>query len=321
MKQKTIDLVNPELKPSLAEMKNFDLRDETLAESRQMFEKSMSPSAPPTPDVSVRERKIPARDKDREIKVFIYTPENQNEPLPTILHIHGGGMVAGSPLNTDGNNRQIARDVNCVIVSVEYRLSPEARFPQAIEDCYDALLWLHSHAADLGVDSQRIAVMGESAGGGLAASLAILARDRGEIAVVFQMLVYAMLDYKTGSTLEKNPNEFTGEFVWTRQNNAYGWSSLLGADYESQTVSPYASASQAEDLSGLPPAFLAVGSLDLFVDENLEYAHRLIRAGVATELHIFPGAFHGFDMIAGTSLAETLHRQQKEALKTAFSAK
>ncbi len=160
IKEKSIELVDPGLKPFLAHIKPFDLHDETLTETRQMYEQAMSPPALPTPDVSVGERKILAQKENREINVFVYTPKNQKEPLPAILHIHGSGMVVGSMLNSDGQNRQFAREVNCVILSVEYRLSPEATFPQAIEDCYDVLLWLHRHAQDFGVHPNRIAVMG-----------------------------------------------------------------------------------------------------------------------------------------------------------------
>lgn len=319
LKEKSILLVNPELKPFLSGIEDFDLRDETLADARRAFEQITASPAPPTHGVVVSERKILARDEKREINVVVYQPQAKGNSLPVILHIHGGGFVMGHPMSDDADNRRIAGDGQCVIVSVAYSLSPEAKFPQAIEECYSALLWLGRNAAELGADPTRIAVMGESAGGGLAASLAILARNRGEVPICFQVLTYPMLDYKTGSTLEQNPNELAGAFIWGRANNCYGWSSLLGTDYLSQSVSPYASAAQAADLSGLPPAFITVGSLDLFVDEGIDYARRLIRAGVTTELHVIPGAFHAFDLFPGTGLKENFQRQRNDALKAGFA--
>jgi acetyl esterase/lipase len=197
---------------------------------------------------------------------------------------------------TDARNRLLARELGCVVVSVDYRLAPETTFPGAVEDCYAALRWLHAEARTLGVDVGRIAIGGESAGGGLAASLALLARDRGEVPLAFQLLIYPMLDDRTGVTVEPSPT--VGEFGWSRESNRFGWASLLGRDPGGADVSPYAAAARAEDLAGLPPAYIAVGTLDLFLEENLEYARRLMRAGIPTELHVYPGAYHGFQGMA-----------------------
>jgi hypothetical protein len=162
------------------------------------------------------------------------------------------------------------------------------------------------------VDPTRIAIGGASAGGGLAAALGLLARDRGEVPLAFQLLIYPMLDDRTVTAAEPHP--FTGEFVWTPQANYFGWRALLGQEPGSPDVSPYAAAARAESLEGLPPTFISVGTLDLFLEEDLEYARRLIRAGVPTELHVYPGAFHGFDMAESAKVTQTSVRDRLDAL-------
>src|SRR5262249_10178152 len=161
-----------------------------------------------------------------------------------------------------------------------YRLAPETAFPGAVEDCYAALRWLHAQAAALGVDESRIAIGGESAGGGVTAGLALLARDRGEVPRGFPLPLYPMLDRRTGTTAEPSP--MVGEFGWNRGSNHFGWAALLGGDPGGAGTSPYAAAARAAELAGLPPAYIAVGTLDLFLEENIEYARRLMRAGVPT---------------------------------------
>jgi acetyl esterase/lipase len=212
------------------------------------------------------------------------------------------------------NSIRFAQRLGCVVVSVDYRLAPEHPFPAAVEDCYAALTWLNQNAEYLGVDPRRIAISGESAGGGIAAGLALLARDRGEFAVCFQLLAYPMLNDRNA----ENTNPFIGEFVWTVENNRFGWSSLLGAS--DRSVSPYASASRAENLTGLPPAFIGVGALDLFVNDNIDYAQRLVAAGIPTEFHLYPGAFHAFDLIADAEVSTAFQRDREQALRRAFSA-
>jgi acetyl esterase/lipase len=200
--------------------------------------------------------------------------------------------VLGDPEINDGSNRSIAAAVNCVVVSVDYRLAPETRFPGALEDCYAALMWLQAQAEQLGVDRSRIAIGGDSAGGGHAAALAILARNRGEAQIRFQLLDSPMLDDRTGTTSDPHPH--CGEFVWTANSNRFGWQSLLGVEPGGPDVPVDAVPARVADLTGLPPTFISVGALDLFLEETLEYARRLIRAAVPTELHVIPGAFHGF---------------------------
>jgi acetyl esterase/lipase len=186
------------------------------------------------------------------------------------------------------------------------------------EDCYAALKWVYTHARDLGVDAARIAIGGESAGGGLTASLALLTRDRGEVPLVFQLLIYPMLDDRTGTLADPHP--YTGEYIWTADSNRFGWKALLGQEPGGPDVSPYAAAARAQHLEGLPPAFIGVGTLDLFLEEDLEYARRLIRAGVPTELHVYPGAYHGFLLLVpGARVSQSFARDYLNALTRAFT--
>jgi len=202
----------------------------------------------------------------------------------------------GDPEMSEVRNRTWASQLGCVVASVDYRLPPESPHPGPVEDCYAALKWLHREAPRLGIDSQRIGIAGESAGGGLAAALALLARDRGEVNVAYQALVYPMLDDRTCVNSPRHP--YTGEFGWTHDKNHFGWSCLLGCEPGSSDVSSYAVAARADDLSRLPPTFISVGTLDLFLEEDMEYARRLMRAGVLVELHVYPGAYHGFELFA-----------------------
>lgn len=227
------------------------------------------------------------------IRVLIYRPPGDHHKLPAFLHIHGGGYVVGTPEIAEEINRRRALLVECVVVSVEYRLAPEWPHPAPLEDCYTALKWIHSNAEQLNINPHKIAVGGESAGGGLAAALALLARDRDEVPIAFQYLIYPMLDDRT--TTNKDFYPFVAHAAWSAEQNRFAWSALLGEAPGGLDVSMYAAPSRAIDLSKLPPAFISVGALDLFLEEDLEYARRLLKFGVPVELHVYPGAFHGFD--------------------------
>lgn len=200
----------------------------------------------------------------------------------------------------------------------DYRLAPETRFPGSLEDNYAALCWLYKNAKELGVDPQRIALKGESAGGGHAAALAIAARDRGEVPLCLQVLIYPMLDDRVGS-VRRLPSHL-GQFIWTEEANRFGWSSLLGMPAGSSNLPPNSVPARVASVSGLPPAFIGVGSIDLFCLEDTEYASRLISAGVSTELHIVPGGYHGFDIVAPiASLSVHFNQAWNMALKRAFA--
>lgn len=236
---------------------------------------------------------------------------------PAILHTHGGGFIIGSARVDLAGLQRMALALDCVIVSVEYRLAPETSWQGSTEDNYAGLKWLHANAAALGVDAARIAVMGESAGGGHAALLALLARDRGEVPLCFQCLVFPMLDDRTGTrTIPPWP---IGELIWTAQGNRFGWESFLGAEPGTATVPAAAVPARRGDLAGLPPAWIGVGTLDLFVDEDMDYAQRLIAASVPVQMEVVPDAFHGFnDIAAETTLARDFNRSKLAALARAF---
>ncbi len=308
-------LVDPELLPLLEAFPTVELSLDFLPTMRSRPARF----AVDEKDVARTEmtvRTVPGPEGAPEVPVFIYRPKGAAEPLPCIFHIHGGGYVGGDAAGQEAAHRPLAADLHCVVFSVNYRLAPETRFPGAIEDCYAALGWLFTHAAELGVDPARVGIMGESAGGGLAASLALLVRDRGEHKLTFQHLIYPMIDDRTCITA--TPHPYVGEFIWTPHNNRFGWSCLLGAEPGGSDVSPYAAAARAEDLTGLPPTFISTGSLDLFLEENLEYARRLLRAGVPTELHVYPGGFHAFNWATTSAIARTAKRDAQDALKRAL---
>ena len=261
-------------------------------------------------------RKVPGPAGAPEVEIWIYRPKNDSGVLPCIFHIHGGGYVAGDAAQNEGGHRALVASLGCCIVSVNYRLAPETPHPGPVEDCYAALAWVFAHAAELKVDPLRIGVMGESAGGGLAAALALLARDRGQLTLAFQHLIYPMLDDRT--CVAPEPNPYVGEYIWTAHNNHFGWSSLLGHAPGGEDVSPYAAPARAADLSRLPPTFISTGSLDLFLEEDLEYARRLLRAGVPVELHVYPGGFHAFNVAPGAAIAVMARRDSADALARAL---
>jgi len=230
--------------------------------------------------------------------------------------MHGGGMIVG---NLDADNvllSEYVEQIGCVAVSVEYRLAPENPHPAPVEDCYAGLVWTVEHADELGIDATRLAIGGGSAGGGLAAGTALLARDRGGPALCYQMLVYPMLDDRNTTP---SSYEITDLGIWDRAANIGGWQALLGGQAGTEGVSPYAAPARATDLSGLPPAFIDVGTADLFRDEDIDYAQRLMRAGVPVELHVYPGAYHAFEFALTARLTQTAHALRTAALKQALT--
>ena len=313
-------LVAPGLLAVLERFPETELNDANLTSWRMAARAMAAPLISPLGQAVHRaERFIPGPSGAPDVRVLIYTPPAKDSALrPAYLQLHGGGFVMGAPEMNDGANRALAAGLDCIILSVDYRLAPETRFPGAVEDAYAALLWLHAASEPLGVDAARIAIGGQSAGAGHAAALALRARDRGEVSICLQMLDSPMIDDRTGSTAEPHP--YCGEFAWTPAKNRFGWRALLGAEPGGVETPAEAAPARVADLSKLPPAFIVVGALDLFLEENIEYARRLIRAGVPTELHVIPGAFHGFTSVGGESPEVTLALSlRRAALARAFA--
>lgn len=316
----TRHLVDPELAPMLEIFPALQFTPETLPFVRAGIAEMLAQGGgvvPEFPDIGVTRHAVPGPDGAPDVPVIVYIPKNSAGPHPVLLWIHGGGYVIGSADQDDLQVKGIVSQVGCAAVSVDYRLAPETTAPGSVEDCYAALSWVYSHAAELGFDPQRIAIGGASAGGGMAAALGLLTRDRGEIPLVFQLLIYPMLDDRTA--VARDPHPYTGEFVWNADANHFGWSSLLGHAPGIDGVSLYAAPARAESLAGLPATFITVGALDLFLEEDLDYARRLVREGVQTELHMYPGAFHGFNLMANARVAQAFDRDITDALRRALA--
>ncbi|WP_416982114.1 alpha/beta hydrolase [Streptomyces sp. T028] len=243
------------------------------------------------------DRTVPGPEGAPDISLLICRPTAPApaRPRPVVYHVHGGGMVLGN--NRVGVDVALdwARELDMVVVSVEYRLAPENPHPAPVEDVYAGLLWTAEHAKELGADPERIVITGASAGGGLCAALALLLRDRGGPRLLGQLLECPMLDDRNDTP---SSHQMAGLGIWDRTANETGWTALLGERRGGPDVSPYAAPARAEDLSGLPPAFLDVGSAETFRDEVVAYASRIWQAGGVAELHVWPGGFHGFDGFA-----------------------
>lgn len=246
-------------------------------------------------EYEVAERTVPGPPDAPEVTLLICRPVAATTPTPALYQIHGGGMMFGNPRSGLEGTLDLAARVGAAVVSVEYRLAPEHPHPAPVEDCYAGLRWLAEHAAELNVDPGRIVVAGDSAGGGLAAAVALLARDRGGPALAGQLLRAPMLDDRNDT---RSAHQMTGRGVWDRAANETGWTALLGDARGGPDVSPYAAPARATDLSGLPPAYIDVGSADMFRDEAVAYASAIWRDGGQAELHVWPGACHGFEMMA-----------------------
>ena len=304
--------VDPELRSAVQAMQQRMQNAQAGNQARQA-----APASQAAGQNSAVKRTIPGRNGAPDVVVHVING-GRSGARPAILHMHGGGYTGGAAAMFFSQLIPLAQALDCVIVSVDYRLAPATAFPGSLEDNYAALTWLHKSAGELGVDASRIAVMGESAGGGHAAMLAIAARDRGEVPLKFQALVYPMLDDRTGSTRQAPPH--IGTMVWTAEANRRGWSALLGVPAGSDRVPEGAVPARIANLAGLPPTYIAVGGIDLFVEEDIDYAQRLIEAGVPVELNVVPGAYHGFDFLAPeAAITKRFHSALTDALKRAFT--
>lgn len=300
----TRHLVDPELNPLIDMLGGRDLSAETLPKIRAQYASRFAFLGAPALAPEIHQAEGP----NGPVEIFWFDPAPGARNRAALLHIHGGGMVMGSVRAMPHGPAAIALATGVPVASVEYRLAPEHPFPVPQEDCYAGLAWLVDQAAKLGVDPARIGIMGESAGGGLAASVTQMTRDRRGPPLAAQFLTYPMLDHRTGGPDCVWSNPVVGEFIWTREANRFGWGALRGAYGANDARRGWFSPALAEDLSGLPPCWIGTGSLDLFLDENLDYARRLIAAGTAVELHVYPGAIHAFNAVPESALAKAYSR-------------
>ncbi len=306
----TRHLVDPEILPLIEAMpfREFDRFNlpQIRIESEERFKFLGDP--PLAPQVKVIDG------PGGPLEVYWYDPAPGTSGRPALLHIHGGGMIIGSASGMQFGPSSMALALGFPVASVEYRLAPETPFPGPQEDCLAALKWLAGHAGELGIDPERIGIIGESAGGGHAAAAALMARDLGGPQLAAQFLIYPMLDHRTGSDDCRHRNRHTGEFIWTRSSNRFGWECLRGDYPADDDRKGWFSPSLADDLASLPPTWIGTGSLDLFFDEDLDYARRLVDAGVQVELHSYPGAIHAFNVMSEANIAKCFNRDLMSAI-------
>ncbi|MFE9866907.1 alpha/beta hydrolase [Streptomyces sp. NPDC005506] len=303
--------LDPELRELLADMPLMSqLSPEVLAQLRQL------PSTPVEPllahrQADRREITVPAKD-GAPIPLSVFSPANTDRTIaaPCVYWMHGGGMVVGDRFSQIDIPLEWLDEFGAVVLSVDYRLAPEATGTTLVDDCYQGLLWVAEHSAELGIDPARIVVAGASAGGGLAAGVTLLARDLGTPAIAAQMLICPMLDHRNTSTSSRQYSGGPG--VWTREMNAFGWRCVLG-DLTDHEVPEYVSPSLADDLSGLPTTYIDTGSAEVFRDEDTDYANRIWADGGQAELHVWAGGFHAFDALYPQARISASARQTRTA--------
>jgi acetyl esterase len=308
-------MIDPEIEPIVALIPKMGIEDPVKARLgfTQLIE-SMRGDIPGIETLDIEDRTVPGWEGDPDVGIRIYTPKERATPAPGVLMIHGGGFVVGNVEGEHANGAGIALTTGAVVVSVEYRLAPEDPYPAGLHDCYSALRWFADHASDLGVDPARIAVNGTSAGGGLAAATALLARDLGGPALCFQMLHIPELDdrLETPSMVR-----FTDSPLWNRPSAELSWQYYLG-ELHGGDVPIYAAPARATDLSGLPPAYVSTAEEDPLRDEGILYALALLQAGVSVELHQFPGTFHGSTLVATAHISKRANKESIIALRRAL---
>ena len=305
------DRIDPELAEALKAIPMgpagvFDVSDlEGTRAGVRAFAEAIAAQIPDEPSVSVEEVEVPRPDGST-LAIRLLRPTTETGPLPVLLWFHGGGQVLGYAAQDDPILKHLVLEVGAIAASVDYRLAPEAPAPAAAEDGLLAYRWLHGQANALGIDAGRIALAGQSGGAGIAAATALMIRDQGGPAPLFQALNYPMLDDRNTTA---SSHQITDIGIWDRATNLLAWSSILGDRAGTDDVSPYCAPARATDLAGLPPTFLAVGELDAFRDEDLDYATRLLAAGVPVELHLYPGAFHAWDLFAPEAAVSVAYSQ------------
>lgn len=308
--------LDPELAAAVDLLPELDVADAPAARRTLSEMTAALPPYRPRVPLEIDDRAVPGREGSPNIPVRVYTPGHEGGPAPAILFMHGGGFVIGDLETEHGWAAKVAATVGAVVVSVDYRLAPENPYPAALDDCFAALEWVVSEANGLGIDRSRVAVMGTSAGGGLAAAVALLARDRGGPTICFQHLAMPSLDDRLSTP---SMTGFIDTPGWRRSNATASWSQYLGTDAGSPEAPAYAAPSRAEDLAVLPPAYLYACELDPLRDEGLAYAQRLVQAGVPTEAHLYPGTFHGSGLINGAAVSRRMNAESLAALGRALS--
>lgn len=316
--------LDPELAASLEEIPDeylisnvLDFDDVPASRDRtdQLMEMMLA-EAPAFPGVESEDVTVPGPSDEQGLPLRIYRPIEAEPSLPCVYWIHGGGMVMGELEQEDPTCERLVDELNCAVVSVDYRLAPEHPYPAPVDDCYAGLEWVAENEADIGIDSSRLAIVGPSAGGGLSAAVALRARDEGGPELCYQMLIYPMLDDRNSTESSK---QITDLGIWDRETNRQAWDAYLGELRESDELPPYAAPGRVADLSGLPPTFVDVGTHDVFRDESRAYVDRLTNGGVPTEFHLWPGAYHGYDQFAPDSqLAQETWATRLNALRRAL---
>ncbi|MDF0531779.1 alpha/beta hydrolase [Tsukamurella sp. 8F] len=307
--------MDPELAAVLGMLPEVDFADPAAA--RIVFDELMAAHAADISleGVELRELAAPGQGGAPDVPIRFFTPEQARGPLPVLVWMHGGGFAIGTAASSDEFCVSVVRELGFAVANVEYRLAPETPFPGPLDDCYAALRHVHAQAGRLGIDAGRIAVGGQSAGGGLAAATVLRARDEGVVPIAFQLLEIPELDDRLATP---SMIEFVDTPVWHRPNAIHSWRHYLGDSYagpEDPDVSPYAAPARATDLTGLPATYVSTMELDPLRDEGIDYAVRLLRAGSSVELHSFPGTFHGSSLVATAEVSRRAHAEALDALR------
>jgi|APHM01.1.fsa_nt_gi Esterase/lipase len=301
---------------SLNSMLNFDDLPASRERIRDAME-MMTDTEETLKTVHTKEISIPGPTDAEQLQLRVHSPADTTGPFPCVYWIHGGGMVIGSAEEEDATAHRLADELNCVVVAPEYRLAPEHPYPSPVDDCYAGVNWVSENATELNIDDSRVAIAGPSAGGGLAAGVALRARDEGEPELCFQLLIYPMLDDRNETVSSK---QVTDIGIWDREMNIEAWDAYLGDRSGSDEIPSYAAPARSSDLSGLPPTFLDVGTHDAFRDETTAYARQLTASGVETECHLWSGGFHAYDKFAPEAeLSQKTWKTRFDALRQALT--
>ena len=316
MTQRAYDPELAALIPTLPTVQDFSSVEKIQA--IREFRITAFPQPPDRGDVSMEDRLVPGLAGAPQVPVRVYRPKaGGSAPRACVFEIHGGGFMMGSIAMMDPWCQRVAAELDVLVVSVEYRLAPEHPFPAGVEDCYAALCWTARSVDELGVDAARIAIAGQSAGGGIAAGTALMARDRGFPALCFQLLEIPEIDDRldTPSMLAFQDTPF-----WNRPNAVWSWKHYLGPNHKGEP-SPYAAPARAKDLTRLPPAYVSTMEFDPLRDEGILYALRMLQAGVSVELHSVPGTFHGSGMLPGADVSRRNAQEAIDVLRRALAKK